>query len=374
LGSGEELREVAHGFVAEWETGYTLRPAYQVAVTNLSGFLAELSRWLDQVELAVGVEGPRRSSAAEREFIEDVGVPLQQKIGELFTVFEEEAKQIPPQETTSHRAFAQRQLHPYLLCSPFAYRSFAKPLGYAGDYEVVNMMVHQPLEGPNTYARILNTFNLATAPAAAHSNRIDMLADWLQREAQRAAREQKLLRILNVGCGPAVEVQRFIKNDPLSEQCQFHLLDWNQETCNYAEDRIREAMREGGRKVEVAFLDKSIHTLLREASRRRRTPEATYDFIYAAGLFDYLSDRICKRLLELFWEWTQPGGLILCTNVHPCNPFRFYMEHLLEWYLNYRDTEAMMALVPEGAVSRTLSDATGVNVFLEIRKAPGASE
>ncbi len=40
-----------------------------------------------------------------------------------------------------HQAFGKRHLHPLILGSPFVYRTLQKPLGYAGDYEMVNMMM-----------------------------------------------------------------------------------------------------------------------------------------------------------------------------------------------------------------------------------------
>ena len=67
-----------------------------------------------------------------------------------------------------------------------------------------------------------------------------------------------------------------------------------------------------------------------------------------------------------------PGGLLVATNVSPANPIRFGMECFLEWHLVYRDESAMHLLKPDRAPAascRVLSDATGVNLFYEIRKA-----
>ena len=267
LAPGEGLREEVELFVRDWKSGNTLYPAYQVAVANISTFLSELSRWLDQAEVAASVKTEVQSPDMQKEFLEEVKAPLLLQINDLFAVFEKEASQIPPEEIAVHKVFAHRGLHPLLLCAPFVYRSFTKPLGYAGDYEMVNMILRDPAEGPNTYAKIVNSFALWIPPAMAHRNRIAMLVERLQSEARRAAQEGRPLHVLNVGCGPAEEVARFIRTDPLSERCEFHLLDWNEETCSYARDRILAAMRESGRKPVAVFLDKSIHTLLKEATR-----------------------------------------------------------------------------------------------------------
>jgi extracellular factor (EF) 3-hydroxypalmitic acid methyl ester biosynthesis protein len=44
------------------------------------------------------------------------------------------------------------------------------------------------------------------------------------------------------------------------------------------------------------------------------------------------------------------------------------MEFLQEWNLMLRDDDRMLFLAPELGHQRVTSDATGVNVFLEIRK------
>jgi extracellular factor (EF) 3-hydroxypalmitic acid methyl ester biosynthesis protein len=57
--------------------------------------------------------------------------------------------------------------------------------------------------------------------------------------------------------------------------------------------------------------------------------------------------------------------------VEPSNPLRNGMEHLLDWHLIYRTGPQLERLRPQIALSehvRCVADATGVNVFLEVRK------
>ena len=104
-------------------------------------------------------------------------------------------------------------------------------------------------------------------------------------------------------------------------------------------------------------------------------PENQYDFIYCAGLFDYLADRACRRLMNIFYDMLAPGGLLVATNVtdvmNRSRPFRYSMEYLLDWHLIYRDGPRVGALAPDRAPpdsSKVLIEDTGVNVFLEVRK------
>jgi extracellular factor (EF) 3-hydroxypalmitic acid methyl ester biosynthesis protein len=93
-----------------------------------------------------------------------------------------------------------------------------------------------------------------------------------------------------------------------------------------------------------------------------------FDFVYCAGLFDYLSEKVCQRLLRYFAARTKPDGTILVTNVHSSNPEKNTMEHLLEWHLIYRDEEEMRYLAPTTCEVRSIyTDDTGVNVFLELQ-------
>jgi extracellular factor (EF) 3-hydroxypalmitic acid methyl ester biosynthesis protein len=337
----------------------------------MRAFLSDLSRWLDQME-AVNTDLPR-NSALQNEFCEEVESPLGPRIDELFGAFEREAAQVEPENIVAHAAFARQELHPLTLCSPFVHRTFTKPLGYAGDYEMVNMMLRNPREGGNTYARLVNSFNIRSAPAMAHRNRIDMLLERLVSETGRVtAAGGGPLKILNVGCGPAMEVQQFIRTSPLSEKVELNLLDFNAETLGYTKERIAESVRASGRKVSVEFIHKSVDDLLKEAAGLRESSSTAYGMVYCAGLFDYLSHRTCKRLLQLFANWTLPGGFIVATNVHANNPVRFYMEHLLEWHLIYRDEAGMASLAPPGVDSKVVLDTTGINVFIDMRKPASA--
>lgn len=370
LEPGPLLEAEAFKFIGDWDQGHRIEPAYQVAVSRLAGFLSEISRWIEEAEVAV-VNAPGRDEEGRRAFRESVERPVGGKIATLMMEFEQEAARIAPEDETIHRAFAQREIHPYLLCAPFAHRTYTKPLGYAGDYEMVNMMLREsPDTGNGTYARIFHQLQVNVAAAEAHRNRIVLLERWLSDEVERAFDEQRLLNVLNVGCGPAVEVQRFIRQNELAGNAVFHLMDFNDTTLQYTRERIGEAQEASGKNPTVEFIEKSIDQLLKDVHAEDSGLLPVYDFVYCAGLFDYFPDHVCRNLLKLYWQWVKPGGLLVATNVHPDNPNRFGMEHLLEWYLIYRDEAAMKRIAPPGSNPHVALDETGVNVFLEVRK-PG---
>jgi extracellular factor (EF) 3-hydroxypalmitic acid methyl ester biosynthesis protein len=354
-------------FVGDWEKTKRIRPGYQIAVGELRSFLSQLNLWLAQVELNEG-EIAEQGGDLGPAFFDNLKMPLMPKLVELQQRFEYEAKNVSTDELEAHCGFAQRDLLPLMMRAPFFHRSYTKPLGYAGDYEMVNMMVRGLREGPTTYAQLVNDFYLEIGLVKAHRNRLRILQERLSDQVKKAAGEGRILRVLNVGCGPAIELERFIKEDPLADQCEIRLIDFNEETLNYARARLDEAMRVAGRKPRLEFVQQSVHGLLKQSVSETETVDAsdTFDFVYCAGLFDYISDRICQRLLSLFCRWTTPGGLVLATNVHPDNPTRWIMEHVVDWHIIHRTMQDMLAIAPTNYPMRIYDDATHLNVFLEI--------
>lgn len=175
------------------------------------------------------------------------------------------------------------------------------------------------------------------------------------------------MRVLNVGCGPAVEIQRFVRDNPHSDMLEFVLVDFSEETLEYTRQRLEEASRPTGRKLNVTLQHESVNQLLKRAVRSQRVaPEESFDYVYCAGLFDYLTEKVCTRHIEYFMSRSRHGGRILVTNVHSSNPERNWMEHFLEWYLIYRDEAGLLRALPQGLESvRTYTDPIGVNVFVE---------
>lgn len=365
---GPALGSEMEKFISDWEEGLNLSESYQLVVNKFANFLAEASRWIEEAETAI-VGDPTTDAEKAGRFRQSIEQPVAGKMGELMRMFESEAAQVPEEEVMIYKAFARREIHPYMLCAPFAYRSFAKPLGYAGDFEMVNMMLKEsPTVGNNTYARIFHELTTDVAAAKAHCNRVKILEEILGQEAERVTDEQRIFTVLSIGCGPAVEIQRFIRNNDLASQSAIHLMDFNKETLAYVNQRTEDSMAASGRKPAITLIEKSIDTLLKEVSQEQEGFLPAYDMIYCAGLFDYFPDNVCRNLVHLYHRWVRPGGFLVTTNVHPNNPERYTMEHLLEWYLIYRDEAQMATLTPDDATGEVFADDTGVNVFLTIRK------
>ncbi|HTC20101.1 MAG TPA: methyltransferase domain-containing protein [bacterium] len=359
-------------FLRDWENIHQIKDELKVAVADLQTFLMDIRRWLEQVELSIRSEPYGDRLQMEKDAVQELKALMAPAIRVLFDRFEATVSNVPTELLAIHRSYSKRQLHPLVLCSPFVYRAFHKPLGYAGDYEMVNMMLRDPHEGGSLFAKILNTFFLSSPPCLAHRNRIQYLKRKLTDETSRVTGEKRATRILSMGCGPAREVQAFINEEEGSDQARFFLMDFNDETLESTQRILEDLKKTKNRKTEIHMIKKSVNVILKESFKPTANPEERdYDFIYCAGLFDYLEDRICKRLMEYFYGLLAPGGLLLATNVTPNNPIRNILESLLEWPMVYRNESQMADIKPGTAGESSLNiytEETGVNIFIEVRK------
>jgi len=365
------MRQLFKEHLREWQKLYLIRPEYKLQIADMESFFAELRTWLTQVEL--GVRGaPGNGRPVEDEVAQELGGAVLPAVDALFQKFEGIAAAVEPAARPVHRTYMQRRLHPLILCAPFVHRTFTKPLGYAGDYEMVNMIARDRPEGTSLFAKVVNLVFVRQPPAAAHRNRLKYLTQRLVQETARVASAGRTARIFSLACGPAVELQDFLREHELSDRAEFTLLDFNEETIDHVTTTFTQLKSKLGRRTPVRFIKRSVHQLLRDSVRTAtRLPAEQYDFVYCAGLFDYLTDPVCQRLMTLLYDWVAPGGLLLATNVEPSNPVRAGTEMLLDWHLICRKGNDLQSLRPSQVAREDFliqSDMTGVNLFMEARR------
>jgi len=367
-----QLRKEFGDFLQEWQWFYKVLPDFKVVVADLQTFLDSLRLWVEQIELGLSSAPDSERETLERHLGDELGESVFPCLAALFDKLEHVTAGLPPETRPMHCAYIKRHLHPLILGSPFAFRSVHKPLGYAGDYEIVNMLLRDPDEGVSLYAKILNRWFLRQPPAEAHRNRIQYLTRKLAEETLRVSRQGRTARVFNLGCGPAREIQDFLADYALSDRTEFTLLDFNEETLAHAHTALHRAREVNHRSTRMEFQKKSVASVLKWRDKIGFDSETKYDFVYCAGLFDYLSDPVCRQLMIILYSMVAPGGLLIATNVDRSNPIQHWLGDVLDWHLIHRSGEQMLALRPQRVdpeATNLVSDATGVNLFLEVRKA-----
>lgn len=358
------VRAGAQAFVKDWTQRFQIRRDYQVVVNELRAYLTDVARWVEQVDLSEAL--PKEDGQLRGDVFYELAAPLLQKTKIYLDMLENEASQIDEKHASAHRSFAQAALHPLMLRAPFVFRTYVKPMGYAGDYQMVNQIFEDPRQGPSTYFQMVNAVFLQNGLAVAHRNRIDMLVDFLKRMAETALLSGKTFHVLNVGCGPAFEIQRFLKNHPIPELLSFELVDFSAETLAWTREKLSATIKQIGKPITINYVQDSVQKLLKSRFDPASNDLRKFDAVYCAGLFDYLSDKVCSRLTAHFAARTYHQGTLLITNVHSRNPMKFVMEHLLEWYLISRNETKLVSLLPANSIAqRVYVDTTGMNTFAE---------
>jgi extracellular factor (EF) 3-hydroxypalmitic acid methyl ester biosynthesis protein len=358
-------------FLKGWQKFYIVAPEFKVAVADLETFLRDLQLWLNQSELKIKLSPKLQTDRHELEIVAQLAEAAIPAIDMLFEKFESVANGISGQQRAAHASYMRQHLHPLVLCTPFANRTFEKPRGYAGDYEMVNMIIRNGFEGDSLFAKILHAWFVNQPPAKAHRNRIKYLAGNIARESFRATRASRAARIFNFACGPAAEIQEFIQTQPFPIHIDFTLADFEEQTLEFIQRSLRKHHGPAQSNLKLNYRKMSVLQLIKEHRRVNDSEAGQFDLVYCAGLFDYLPDNSCKQLMNIFYEMLAPGGLLIATNVEPSNPLRYGMEYLLDWHLIYRNDTQMRDIRPDAADKTDVcirTDATGVNLFLEVRK------
>jgi extracellular factor (EF) 3-hydroxypalmitic acid methyl ester biosynthesis protein len=365
--SHSNLETAYDSFFQTWQKNFRISDEFKVLVTDVQSYLTGVRHWLEQLEFGMGTLDNRLER--ERTILDAVAPKIIAAFNGQHERFEEIIYALPPEARGAHQDFVRQHWHKLFLGSPFGHRTYHKPIGYAGDYEMMNMIYRNQPEGRSLFEKLIHLLLVSQWPAKSVRNRIAHLGENIVNETARVSRAGKIARILNVGCGPAREVQDFLKETQLSNHADFMLMDFNEETLLHAGQKLVEAKRQFSRRTPIRTEQVSVYELLKRTQRRRDGAEK-FDLIYCAGLFDYLAPDTCRALMELWHDSLSPGGLVLIANMTDSKPFRHFIEFILDWQLIYRNSSEILSLVPEHCreATRVIAEPISVNLFLHLRK------
>jgi len=228
---------------------------------------------------------------------------------------------------------------------PFTRWSFEKPRGYSGDATLIDFIYGHPSVadevarstalGRGIYEYTRN----APGPVAVRERR-DILTRYVDEIAAERGGEAE---ILTVAAGHLREadtsvalrdgqIKRWVAldQDPIS---------------------IGSIARDfSGTCIEA--VDGSVRGLL---SKKHQL--GTFDFIYAAGLYDYLADKVAVKLTQTCMDMLKPNGVFLFANFASDMADDGYMESVMNWALLLR-SEADMWNVINSSVERNTVEAS----------------
>jgi len=345
-----------------------IKQPFKDYVANLGYDLQVYKQIFDKLDSETDQEPGEVQGAVQEAIIRTEGPVfrqfLQSNIDELIFL----TKDFSPREHQRHGFYFRNHLWEFILTCPFAARATLKPRGYAGDSGQMRMIYSNDYQGRSTFAKLLHKHAVEAPASQSVRNRIELiprLIDDYRRDFQITKSE---IDILSVGSGPAFELSNLFKS---SQDCsKYNVVLFDQDPV--ALEEARNLAGKIGEKIDaipaIYYIEGSVRTML--FSRKIMEPWGKFDYIYSMGLFDYLSSRVAKAVLNRLYHLLKPGGKLVVGNFNVSNPSRYYMEYWGDWSLIHRTEEEFQSLFPEksSATTRLIYDETDCQMFLDIRK------
>jgi extracellular factor (EF) 3-hydroxypalmitic acid methyl ester biosynthesis protein len=285
----------------------------------------------------------------------------------LDTLLQETCAVLPEQShrTQQHVEYWRSRLHPYFLQAPLFWRAFKKPLGYAGDYETMNMLYRNTPEGETELGRALHQYMNSWRSADAVRSR----RRWIVQQIRQHARGKRdVYRIASVASGPAVEMQDLVRETALADRTELTCIDQDAASLACAQQGLERAQAETCRTAKTRFVQTSAKRIMMSGTQRLEI--APQDFIYSLGLYDYLSERATRLLTAALYGLLAPGGRLVVGNFAP-NTECFVMNLICDWSLTYRDEDEVRGFaqeLPSDARISVAREPVGLNLFAVIDK------
>ncbi|WP_455220546.1 class I SAM-dependent methyltransferase [Kaarinaea lacus] len=331
----------------------------------------EIKDWLEQLMAKTNamMEGREYTSQdALEEFEEAIIEQVSDYFADMFpTHIMSFAQEIQAEnDDVKKRAieFLRHKLHGLIYQAPFADRVYSKPLGYAGDFEMMNLIYRSENIGKTLFARCLQRYYINEPSAQAVRNRADYLANKIINIVKQHADSPVPVRILSVACGPAMEWQKLIPVLPDNVQIEVDLLDQDQQALLSTQRQLKRLLAIYPKPIKFRYLNKAIKNII-----IRGTDYKNYALVYSSGLFDYLSDSASAMAGASLHQCLKPGGQLIIGNFNVGNPNQMVMDYALDWPLIYRSKDDLNSLFKnlEGSILIE-SESLGINLFCVIIK------
>jgi extracellular factor (EF) 3-hydroxypalmitic acid methyl ester biosynthesis protein len=308
------------------------------------------TRYSDFKDLLLSIENPR-NPRNEKMYFSSLKTHLD--------LMSEERKTFSPEADRQEMTMFRNELLGIIHESVFCKYVYDKPLGYCGDYMTQEMIWFGITEGGEkrysgftSRGGMISSFTFSMENPRANVARVR----YIQKKIRKAGPN-----IASIGCGSCIELWGM--EESLRDKNHIFLLDIDGQALKRAREKIPR---------DIPQLEIVQDNILKYIARMRHKHELeSMDLIYCMGLIDYFTHKSAKRIVQDLWYNVKPGGSLVISNAHPGNPTRLWMEYGGDWFLSYKTSEEMLAMVdglPELHSVDLELDEFGVYQYLDIRK------
>ncbi len=216
---------------------------------------------------------------------------------------------------------------------PFTRWSFEKPRGYSGDAGLLDFIYGHPsvqpmLDAASPMGKEVHAFTSQSPACVAVRERRDLLAQFVDDVASSRGGEAEILTIASG------HLREGSMSQALKDKAIKRWLALDQDPLSVG------AVASEFAGTAVESVNGSVRTVLTRAQTL-----GTFDFVYAAGLYDYLADEVAIKLSQRCLQMLKPNGTFLFANFSEEVPDDGYMETFMNWALLLRSEEDMWRIM-----------------------------
>lgn len=216
---------------------------------------------------------------------------------------------------------------------------YDKPLGYPGDFMLMNYILdyQNELIGDTSYEKLVNLYSLKLPFCLSNVAR----REYIKSIVLDIMTRKQYPSITSVACGSIRELLDIRDSARFKE---INCVDFEPKVFDYIKNELKNAPFQNGTKIE--FILKDVIEMVR--GKETNTLIKDQDFIYFSGIFDYLPDRIAKKVCSSFFPLLKEGGNMLICNCSKKNKqLHSYYEVLGKWEMVYRNEDDLINMVSD---------------------------
>jgi len=311
------------------------------AINNLSSldykfvFLTEKMRdWLVDFKIKCEKFDSMYPHDSDRiKFVEKNQPDMEATLDAHFNNTWECVKTIKVEDYDLHLRYYWDMLGSYMIDSTEVGRFFhGKPLGYTGDFMIMNYFYDyiDKYLGETSYEKLIQHYacNIPISYSVVERKK------FLKQKILDILAKNGHAKILSVASGSARELTELVEEGKINKPLHFDCLDVEPEAFEYIKNKLETINPENKHNLHIRFIQEDFLNIIK--GRNINNLFEKYDFIYSAGLLDYLSDRMARKLLSYLFGLLKDNSSLVVTNVKAGASHRSYYEMLGGWKLIYR--------------------------------------
>jgi len=258
-------------------------------------------------------------------------------------------------------ALSELRTHPLfalLQSDPFIRHSYSRPRGYPGDAELLDFIYGEGRSAEKvSAASAWGQVSYQSMRNCIACRAVRYRADRIGEIVQRGIREVDGFRVFSLAAG---------------HLCELRGVRWHRlPGLVVAGDQDPRSVAEIGRRYRPEHVEPRVVSV--KDAIEGRLEDRGFHFAYAAGLYDYLPEKVASILSRRMLDMLAPGGSLLLANFVPECTGAAFMEFAMDWQLEYRDESDLERIIAQstrpGEVEVELSrDPSGQIAFASLTR------